>query len=121
MNILNVLLLSFSIDAGAVITDYSERITIPVTQLYYAEYSFILSDTREILYLEFSIENYFAKSNQSFFFAPGMDIYTSEFGIKVKNLNLYVNHNCCHLIENESFVIKMGWQSLTKLGIRLEI
>ena len=121
MNILNVLLMSFTLDAGVILEDYSTVIAYPETQVYYAEYSFTLSDAREILYMTCSIENLFAKSKDTAFFDPGMDIYSTEVGIRANGVTVYVFHTCRHLVDNQQYVMKIGWQSLTKVGVRLEI
>lgn len=121
MNILNIFLLSFTLDAGAFIEDYSVKMSDPETQLYFAKYEFTLSDTREIMYMKFSIENIFAKSETTMFFAPGLDIYTSEIGLRVKGLTIYIDHNCQHRVVNKHYTMILGWQSLTRVGVRIKI
>lgn len=121
MNILNILLLSFTLDAGAIVEDYSVKLSDPEMQLFYAKYTFTLSDSREILYMKCSIENFFAKSEATIFFTPGLDIYSSKIGLKVRELTIYVDHNCQHRVVNSQYTMLLGWQSLTRIGLRLEI
>ena len=130
MEIFSWLLLSYSLNFGMIVPEYSQPVVMEDVQIqpFFIEYGFKLTAFDHV-YVTSKYENVFEKRREDVYFNPILDKFFIEVGVEINShFSIYANHYCRHYVENGTYDIYNGLnylegieQAQTRVGILLNI